>query len=926
MKYYSEFKDLDQNTIKVEIITTNAGDDTELLIAADGLKITYKGDSLYKPIIKSGCSIDFVIDNVIPDFYTAQLLNPKVYVYKNNTLFWYGYVTPYAYTQPYNLPHETMTVECVDTLAQASNVNYSYIGDKTDRRTFIDVIKHILDKVDPDYNINKIFVANSLSLNNNTNILEQISIVEKNFSDELDNIMKGDEVIEEICRYLGLSMFQYRDAYYIVDYEKLDSTYTSYDRTNGATAVNTLSSTPVDINTLGVVDTNATISIEGLYNKVSIVANTLKMDQPIDNLFDDLTDNSDTSGQYWDAKGYEKINIFVNPDIQAALTNYIKDNGVKVGQEDMWIIQDKVPVGELDDYKDWKKYVILGTWWKPVVGSKWTYRYPVINDASYSGVMSYEKSMGVSNNGQISTSLLWRDGATWSKTLSYEEGKEPLNLKWENYLTIASLNPSGSQSRESLEQHFLEYKAPSLVYKGGAFIINFEYYLSRDNLYPSTAIPEIPYLFDDEEEPSPGPDKIKSFKKMLFPATLSIGNHYWTGDRWGEYSADFLKKIDEGYFAHNLFSRVTSKRPYVYVWESSETGYEINPQFRYIWAIYNETLHDWDYVTEDTYENYTGSAAKIKYEMPYQVETIPGQSVTLHYIDPDKVPTIYWILDENDNQIQVTWGDDKPRAFIDAESQIGNIIDWRGYQNQYVSDKFYLAKTFEPGGKIYGTKYKLNNTCTYELNLNEASEGIAIVVRDDQDRDITLSGQFTFSLGRPVGWDDDVDENDNPIYNPLRPNGAAQNTLILVTHISNLYVKYSQKNDETSVSDTDNDIVYYNVIDSGYIEEYSDIEMKVNTYTNKTTSYSYVLHNDEYIENITYNNKTQKQEYNILEKIIRHYESLKYVYTNVLHNKNDNPITLCSLLTDSSLNKTMPVTSIEYDMTKNYANVTCIEI
>lgn len=914
MKYYSEFKDLDQNTIKVEIITTNTGDDTELLIAANGLKITYKGDSLYKPIIKSGCSIDFVIDNVIPDFYTAQLLNPKVYIYKNNTLFWYGYVTPYAYTQPYNLPHETMTVECVDTLAQASNVNYSYIGDKTDRRTFIDVIKHILDKVDPDYNINKIFVANSLSLNNNTNILEQISIVEKNFSDELDNIMKGDEVIEEICRYLGLSMFQYKDAYYIVDYEKLDSTYTSYDRTNGATAVNTLSTTPVDINTLGVVETNATISIEGLYNKVSIVANTLKMDQPIDDLFDCLTDNSDTSGQYWNANGYEKINIFVNPDIQANLTNYIKDNGVKVGQEDMWIIQDKVPVGELDDYKDWKKYVILGTWWKPVVGSKWTYRYPVINDASYSGVMSYEKSMGVSNNGQISTSLLWRDGATWSKTISYEEGKEPLNLKWENYLTIASLNPSGSQSRESLEQHFLEYKAPSLVYKGGAFIINFEYYLSRDNLYPSTAIPEIPYLFDGEEEPSPGPDKIKSFKKMLFPATLSIGNHYWTGDEWGEYRADFLTKIEEGYFAHDLYSKSTSWQ-YVYVYASSDPsqgGYVIQSEFRYIWATWNETINDWDYVTETAYNNFTGT--KVRYEMPYLIQTWNG--ITLHYINYNQIPAVYWILDENDNKIQVTGGSDKPASLRRTGS------DLRGYQHQYVSDKFYLAKSFESGGKIYGTKYKLNNTCTYELNLNEASEGIAIVVPDN----LTLSGQFTFSLGRPVGWDDDVDENDNPIYNPLRPNGLAQNTLILVTHISNLYVKYSQKNDETSASDTDNDIVYYNVIDSGYIEEYDDIEMKVNTYTNKTTSYSYVLHNDEYIENITYNNKTQKQEYNILEKIIRHYESIKYIYTNVLHNKNDNPITLCSLLTDSYLNKTMPVTSIEYNMAKNYANVTCIEI
>ena len=879
MKYYSIFKDLDENDIKIEIITESIGPDTELYTATDGLTINYAGDSLYMPLLKSGCSIDFMIEDIIPDFYTGKLLSPEVYIYKKEVgandyeLFWFGYVTPNAYNQPYCQPYDNITIECIDTLAQAANVDYSYIVDYANKTSFINIIKHVLNKVDPSFHIPKIFCSTSISLNSSTNILDLLSIVERNFCDEIDEASKGDECLGEICKYLGFTMFQYKDAYYIIDYNNLNSQYTEYDRTTNS-VVNQLSSLPKDISTIGVRASDTNISLEGLYNKVSIVANTLKMDDPIssDNdykgsLFGDLVQNTNTQeADYDSSQQCEKRSIWINPEATGNLGDFILYNYNIFTSTASWPKDEKV--WSWTSKQGWEEWKLLNSWWKS--DGDWSWKVPHLRyDANgfqtedYSGVMSIDKAYQIEYT-TMSSWLTWQQGSTWQKVAAYKADEVPTTLDWKEYFTI-----SCQERHVGLEDKFLSYENPGMIFKGGALMINFEFYFSYNNTIAMTEMPEPNMTYDDSI--ANDTNTLKKERTIVFPAKLSVGDYYWNGAEWRQYTSTFLAKLNGGYFDCSLFSE-----------EVPSTGEEVNGRnwIKYIWKIWNSTYQDWEYVTETEYNNFVGGTKEIV-TIPTYTDTFGNECIY--------GPRIIYYIQKTSNG-----------PYIQVEAS---------YQNQYVSDRFFLAKKFPNGGKVYGQTYKLNNTTTYLLNLNEASEGIALPIKKDGE-ELTLSGTFKFSIGRPTRH-----------FEALTPNATVgESASGLIVHISDMYVKYSQEGEVTTSND---DIVYSNVINSGYVNELDDIDMQVNTYTNKMMSYSYVLNGNDFLDKLTYNNKTQIQEHNIIEKLVNHYSNKKLVYSSTIHNDD---ITPCTLLTDTHINKTMPVVGIEYDMYKNYATVTCIEI
>ena len=859
MIYYSTFKDINNANIRIEIITDSTGDDKELLLTANGLTINYNGDELYKPLLKSGCSIDFLVEDIIPDFYTGTLLKPEVYVYKNNELFWFGYVTPNAYNQPYCRYYDSITVECIDTLSQANNVDFTYINGYNNKATFLAIIEHILNKVDPNKNIKTIFCAKSLSLNGDSNILEKLSIIERNFCDEIDDPMKGDECIEEICRYLGFTMMQYKDAYYIVDLKHLDTTYDSYDR--GSTgATNVLSSTPKNIATVGVRGSNTNITLDGLYNKVSIVASTLKIEDPISsdneytgNLFGDLVQNSVT-------QPYEQRSVWVNPEISDNMNDY------QLLHQDFMTSQYSYPKDEhiwsFTQKEGWDEYKLLSSWWK--TDGDWTYKVPFIMDtpttgSDYNGPMSIDKAYEIYASTGLGY-LTWREGATWQKTFSYKvEDGAPPTLDWKQYFTISCQN-----THAGIENYFLAYERPIMTFKGGAFMINFEFYLSYNNTIAMKEMHEPPVKYDDSI--TNDTEKLVKERRLVFPAKLSVGNYYWNGESWVQYTESFIAKLDAGYFDYTLHSE----------YSSSDSSLKVRGNWmKYIWKIWNSTFQDWEYVTETTYNNFIGTK---------DMETIPTvTNAGEEWIVGPRI--IYYIQDK----ISLEW-----------------IQVPASYQNQFVSDRFFLAKKFPNESNVYGTTYKLDNTTTFEMNLNDASQGIALQIPSD----LTLSGTFRFSIGRPT-----------KSFEALTPNAQCGESIgYAVCHISDMYVKYSQEGDVTSDND---DIVYSNVIAGGYINELDDVTMKVNTYTDKMTSYSYVFDGDNFLDELTYENTTQIQEHNIIEKLVNHYSDKKITYSTSINNDN---ITPCTLLTDTTLNKTMPIVSIEYNMCDNSASVTCIEI
>ena len=144
VKYFAEFDDIDNNRIKVDIdIQGAAGDAIELTIADPAITIDYISDNIFTPLKKSGASINLLVPNVIESLFTGELLNPTVSIYKNNELFWFGYITPNIYSQPYKDTLDLLTIECVDTISNLANMDFQK---QTEISSFINIITNILGR------------------------------------------------------------------------------------------------------------------------------------------------------------------------------------------------------------------------------------------------------------------------------------------------------------------------------------------------------------------------------------------------------------------------------------------------------------------------------------------------------------------------------------------------------------------------------------------------------------------------------------------------------------------------------------------------------------------------------------------------------------------------------------------------------------
>jgi len=96
-------------------------------------------------------------------------------------------------------------------------------------------------------------------------------------------------------------------------------------------------------------------------------------------------------------------------------------------------------------------------------------------------------------------------------------------------------------------------------------------------------------------------------------------------------------------------------------------------------------------------------------------------------------------------------------------------------------------------------------------------------------------------------------------------------------------VWYSQHNSNTTNSD---DILYTNIINDDYVNDFSDIELKINTQQkDKPISRSYITTDATYVSNIKHTNgdSYKEQEKNIIDMYYEHYNSPKRIYECNIH-------------------------------------------
>lgn len=561
LKYYSDFKDRDNNSLRLEIYTNTNGTASEVKLLSDAMSIEYSADSIFQPLRTSGASINIFTEDLLTDIFSGGRFDTLVKIYRNSALFWAGFATPNIYSQSYVKQWDTLTLECIDMLAQLDKIDYTYINKENAVGifSFMDVISHCIDAADPVHVITDMYVDNSISLDSADAILDNLYIKERNFFDEKEEPEKLSEVVSAMLMYLGLTMIQYKSAYYIISADKLHSTYNvaHYTFSSGSWVRQTNTSLTYTVRTpnqIGLSDADAVVSLDGVYNKVTIIGNN----NPLAQVLPDFEDADDLVNQ--------------NADPNMYYTEDYTFDGI--------------------DYK------LISAFFKSL--GNWIYMHPSTENNSFDISGQYDiDEVTVYNRDTI------KSGVFWQRADSYKlEDGEPSSLNWKMYITMTGGGFLGATP------YLFLYKPKTMILDGGYLILNMRYKLSSDlrahsvvkSMYDIAAYGSCSNLTWTSDSDNIGYDMWP--ENTLWPCRLKIGSDYYNGEQWISYD-EYNAKVARGYYSmgdDNIHGYALRGGPgtthKVGDWEN--------------WYRVKNSYGDWLYVTESQYNANSGTKEKGK--------------------------------------------------------------------------------------------------------------------------------------------------------------------------------------------------------------------------------------------------------------------------------------------------------------------------
>lgn len=304
MKYTGQFRGKNEILYTVDIITNNSETQTSnitLGVSPFVTSMNTSGETLYKVAKYQSATIKLVTESYYFDMYAAKAHDTKVVLSKEGgTVEWIGYLTPNVYNNPWTGGKYEIELEAIDGLSTLQYFKYQPLhNNQKSIVTFTEILDSILDKCDC-YNEYYFSANTKLSQNNNNPLLNQLVISEENFFKSKDDENKTDddvawtmkEVLEEICRFLGVTAVAYNRAVYFIDYDAIKNgnnyywSYTIGDATN-ANLIELSANYAIE-GTLGqntIAEGGQNIVLDDVYNKVTIKDNLYKYTSVIPDVY-----------------------------------------------------------------------------------------------------------------------------------------------------------------------------------------------------------------------------------------------------------------------------------------------------------------------------------------------------------------------------------------------------------------------------------------------------------------------------------------------------------------------------------------------------------------------------------------------------------------------------------------------------------------
>lgn len=345
MYLHGHFYNQKNERIEVHILTK--GDRTkEVVIGEDGGELSFTDDPVeltsevndtFDHLLCQQAKVRLLTRNFVPDFFCASCRDAVVNIYREGECLFAGFIEPQSYSQGYNEEFDEIELSCIDALTALQYAKYRDVGSlgvlynvvktEAEQRTFLAMLKEILGGVMAELDIvggnaMRYLYDGSKAVDdlagNHYAIFGQLTVSELLFlGDEEDDVWQQDEVLEEILKYLNLHIVQDGFTFYLFSWESVKGDERIYwrDLLTGASVTTARQTT--DIVTGLVTDTDTTISVGEVYNKIMLTAKVESMESVIESPLDnDLLKSPFSNKQKYmteyssDGEGSKAINAF----------------------------------------------------------------------------------------------------------------------------------------------------------------------------------------------------------------------------------------------------------------------------------------------------------------------------------------------------------------------------------------------------------------------------------------------------------------------------------------------------------------------------------------------------------------------------------------------------------------------------------------
>lgn len=269
----------------------------ELILSDTPFVVELNGDEsdVFKPVKYMSATLSILSEKYIPDLFTAKPTDVFVHVTDSSgkTVFG-GFISPEIYSQEYDNVYDLIELNCIDGLSTLQFFDYSPVSTTPDYRTVTEIIQNILNKSGAyiGYYLPFLYVFDDRdSFTDTEPIYNHLFINEGNFFDEDGVPMKCDEVLEEICKYLGLTAITEGEFAYFVSYESVAKCNRNYYYFDLGDPIEEYSPSHLygiaQINYQDISGDGISLSIDEVYNKIKVVDEFYNVETFVPELFDE---------------------------------------------------------------------------------------------------------------------------------------------------------------------------------------------------------------------------------------------------------------------------------------------------------------------------------------------------------------------------------------------------------------------------------------------------------------------------------------------------------------------------------------------------------------------------------------------------------------------------------------------------------------